>query len=85
MPTHCCLQIAGATCTAGDLEEQTLGIEAGIDFSAEDFAGLNADVVEEWTSGTENTCQVTPGQIICTWLKTAYTVYELEYNDTAFG
>ncbi len=79
------MQCGGATCTAGDLEEQTFVIEAGIDFSAEDVASLSAGVVEEWTSGTENTCQGTPGQTICTWLKTAYTVYELGYDDTAFG
>ena len=35
-------------CTAGDLEEQTFGIEAGVDFSGADVVGLSASVVEEW-------------------------------------
>ena len=74
-----------ATCLGGVTQEKTFGIEGGIDLSAGDVIGLSAGVVEEWTSGTENSCQGNPGDTVCTWLKTAYTVYELGYDNTAFG
>ena len=73
-----------ATCSASQLEEHTFGVEIGAGIDADSVGGLSASVVNEWTSGTEYQCQGAPGQTVCTWVKTAYTVFELGYENTAF-
>ena len=79
------LQCNEDTCSADKLEEHTFGIDASIDVSDEEIGGLSAGVVNEWTSGDEYDCQGVPGQTVCVWVKTAYTVYEVGYDNIAYG
>ena len=61
--------------------EHTFGIETSIDVTAEEVGGASVGVVNEWTSGEEYSCQGGPGQTVCTWVETAYTVYEVRYTN----
>ena len=65
--------------------EETFRIDAGIDISGGDVISLSAGVGQEWTSGTERSCQGDPGDTVSQWLKTAYMVFEIGYDNAAFG
>ena len=64
-------------CVSGKSTSHSFGIEASVGVDLISGVTGSAGITEEWTSGEDHQCYAGPGETVCVWLKTAYSVYDV--------